>query len=420
MIRSLTPLLLFAAFWTLPADAQWQWRPGGYVMSTGQLQQYNREDVRAADGDRTAREDTAALRLQLDGRHPALQFSLHYELLGEFGDAVEDRGFLTERGIALFEPSRIIPDDDTRLMRLRHTVSDGSRHRAVQRLDRAYVGTGTMTFSAQIGRQLHSWGSGQVFQVHDWLRSGSPLALDREYQPGEDMLYGEYLTATGGEIQAATVVRRERETGDVTHDAATYAAKKEWLRPGVEFRLLAARHFGTAATGASVGLDWLGAVWRADGAVFRTEQGRTVGSGLVNVDRFWRCWGRTCHTFIEYYRNGFGIGDGDYDDLGDDLARRLEHEDVFTLGRDYTAFGGGLKWRDHLNARLEALVNLNDGSSFNRIWLDYEPRENLRLSGGVGVTLGGQTDEFSGVPLGQEDAQQGYSQNLFIRLAGFF
>lgn len=404
----------------MPADAQWQWRQGGYLKSTGQLQQYNERDVRVEDDDRIAREDTATLRLELDGRAPAMQLSLHYELLAEFGDAVEDRGYLTERGIMLFEPSRIIPDDETRLMRLRHTVSEGNRHRAVQRLDRASVGTGTMTLSASIGRQVHSWGDGHVFQVHDWLSSGSPLALDREYKAGEDMVYGEYLTEDGGEVQAAGVVRRERATGDVTQDVTTYAVKREWMNPGVELRLLAARHFGQAAMGVGMVGDWQGAVWRMNGALSRTRDGRTVFSGLVNMDRFWGCAGRTCYGFVEYFRNGFGVGDGNYRELDEPLVRRLENGDLFTLGRDYTALGLGIEWFDHVDARIESLWNLNDGSTFNRLWLEYEPRQNLRFSGGLGVASGGRNDEFSGVPLGQGDADQGFSQTLFIRLAGFF
>ena len=402
------------------AHADWQWQYGGTLQGGSQLQQYNRQDLRVDDGERRAREETAALRMELNGRSRAMQLKLRYELLGEYGDAVADRDSLTDRGRTLFEPSRIIPEDDTRLMRLRHTLSEGNQHRAVQRLDRASVSTGTLTFSAAIGRQVHNWGNGRVFQVHDWLNPGSPLAMERDYRSGEDMLYGEYLTPDGGELQMAAVARREEATGDVTHDAATYAVKREWMTPDLEFRLLAARHYGQASGGFGVAGDWQGAVWRLDGAVDRTRDGRTRASAVANMDRFWSCAGRTCYGFVEYHRNGLGVGDGDYSELNESLARRLDNKQLFSPGRDYGAVGLGIEWFDHLDARFESLSNLNDGSTFNRLWLEYEPRQNLRLSGGLGMSSGGRDDEFSGVPLGQGDAGQGYSENVFLGVVGAF
>jgi len=341
-------------------------------------------------------------------------------LLGEYGSTVERREELSRQDVPLFETSRIIPEDDHRLLRLSDTVSENGRHQVVQRLDRLAIGGGTMRFSGAIGRQAITWGSGLFFQVNDLVSPFAPGALDKDYKPGEDMLFSQYMTADGGEVQAAAVARRELDTQAVSHAAATYAARRQWIGLESEATLMAAHHYGRPVFGASVARDWRGAVWRLEANASRTDGEETVFSGLANLDRFWTCWERTCYGYVEYYRNGFGVADGSYERLDEDVLRRLERGDLFAIGRDYLAFGGSIEWTPRLSLGLDAVWNLNDGSNFNRIRLKQEVRQDFLLSAGVGFSTGGKKDEFSGVPLGPELAPQGYSEDAYLRFEWFF
>src|SRR5690606_22817266 len=114
------------------------------------------------------------------------------------------------------------------------------------RLDRLYLGYRAGALALRLGRQALSWGGGLVFHPLDFINPFAPLAIDKDYKTGDDMLYAQWVLAQGGDVQAVLLPRRDPATGELRDAQSTHAAKLRTRLGAYDLDLLAARHFDEA------------------------------------------------------------------------------------------------------------------------------------------------------------------------------
>lgn len=299
----------------------------------------------------------------------------------------------------------IIDNDRARVADLTWRIDSGDRHSAWHRLDRLALQYRQGDWAVTLGRQAVSWGNGLVFQPMDLFNPFTPTAVDRDYKPGNDLLLIEKLTPSGGDLQLLIVGRRD-EDEHLTGQAGSAALKWRAALGNGEFELLAGRHFADDVVG--IGMRWPlgGALVRSDVVATRlreppTATARTYVSAIVNIDYSLTLAGRTAYLFAEYYHNGFGRSGRAAPLLqtAPELQQRLQRGELFTLQKNYFAFGLSYQWHPLWTQTLTNISNLHDHSSVLATQLNYEPGDHQRLEIGVLANLGAPGDEYGGVPL---------------------
>src|SRR5690606_14551657 len=138
--------------------------------------------------------------------------NIDYQLLAAYGDSFSNSAMLSNTTI----------NDDARLFNLTHTIDDGENHTVIHRLDRLNVGYAGDKLVFRAGRQALSWGNGLMFSVMDVLNPFDGRVYDQEYKSGDDMLYMQYLSDSGNDIQAASAFRRMVQSGELESKQNTY------------------------------------------------------------------------------------------------------------------------------------------------------------------------------------------------------
>ncbi|MEK6551420.1 MAG: hypothetical protein AABZ50_07305 [Pseudomonadota bacterium] len=408
---------LLAALGCLPAWAQ---EPafGGHLKAQAGVTHYRSDDLASVLGYDPAGDRQLDLRLKTSKRSGAWTFQADYELLVTAGDSLALRRRLSALGLLSTGSANGLPDDRRRLFDLTHTLSDQERRAAVHRLDRLSVAHQSEGRSLRFGRQAVSWGNGLVFQVLDFVNPFSPIAIDKEYKTGEDMLYGQWL-AGQGDLQFMIVPRRDTVTHELESRESSLAVKWRLKVLGGDVDVLAARHYDENLIGAGLVHNLGGAVWRFD-VLHMNLAGRDGEYSLVtNLDYSWAWGGKNFYGYTEYFRSGVGATDrSTYLAPGAALSARLARGELFTLGRDYAAVGIRFEQTPLLNWNLNLIRNLDDHSAFWQLRAVYDWRQNLQLMAGVNLPDGARGTEYGGPATPQGFLASGRS--LYARLGYYF
>lgn len=403
--------LLALCLISLPALA---WQGGGHLKLQTSISDYPGDDLMAVYAGRRHTDVGLDLRLKAARRSGDWAAEVHYELLALQGDSVKALAGLQQAGLA--PASSPLPGDARRLFDLSHTLVDDGERLAVQRLDRLSLAYTQPDWLLKIGRQALSWGNGLVFQPLDFLNPFSPLAVDKDYKTGDDMLYGQYLFADGSDLQAVLVGRRDAG-GDASAGQSTLALKYHHV-DGLD--LMLARHYAETRLGLGLARDLGEAVGRLDIDV-TPAAGDTAWSLLANVDTSWVWGGRNWYGFAEYFHDSLGAdGSAGYSVPDPRQAERLARGERYNLGRDYLAAGVQIEWQPLLNLHASTLVNLHDGSRIWQLRGVYDWRENLQLMAGLDIPDGEQGDEFGGVPVAGTPYFSAPDSRLYLRVTGYF
>ncbi len=362
----------------------------------------DQESLLASAGPDSPTDGNVDLRLNYSKRWEKTEFEIAGEYLGQGGDsfqaieAVRDRlpGFTSNQ----------FPNDDRRLFRLTEEGTSGEDFGYVARLDRLFVGQTSENLVARVGRQAISWGDGLLFQVFDLFNPFSPIAIDKDYKTGDDLLYLQWLQETGGELQFLLIPRRDPVDDSIESDRSSYALKWHDRVEGLEleYDLLAAAHYGETVIGAGVSHDVMDAVWRLDVSLTDLEQRGIEPAVVTNLDRTWEVFGKNVYGYAEYYRSAVGVGSDDYGslDLDDDITDRLSRGELFTLGRDYIGAGVRLEWTPLINLFSNTIFNLHDESGIHQFRINYDIVQDVLLMFGVNVPYGPSGSEFGGFDVG--------------------
>jgi len=367
----------------------------------------------------TAHDAIGELRLSLKANKGPLRFDAAYQLFGFYGDQVE---YSRDLPPSLLILSPRLPNDRRRLFDLTDVIEDDGKFAAVQRLDRLSVGYTGDKAVIRFGRQAISWGNGLSFAPMDIVNPFDPSTVDTEFKAGDDMLLGQYLFNDGSDLQGAVVFRRNVVTGDVDKDSGTVALKYHGSAGNAEYDLLLAQNYADPMLGLGGNISVGGAVVRGDLVLTDTDSEGLVSMFVANYSYSWVMGGKNVSGGLEYFFNGFGQRNGNYDDLIDntELLERLARGELFTVGRNYLAGSLTIEMTPLWQLTPNAFVNLSDGSALTQIVSNYSLRDNMILLGALNVPLGPSGTEYGGLPTGLPDNYLSYDLSAFVQLAWYF
>ena len=356
----------------------------------------------------------ADLRLKFSPDMGAWAAELDYQLSGQSADRFE-----WTPGAAGLSPGAAVQEDSRRLMKLSANLAEGKDYRVAHRLDRLSLAWRGEQWVGRVGRQALSWGNGLIYNPVDIFNPFDPTAVDREYKPGDDMVYGQYLRRNGDDLQVVWAPRREqrrRKRGEVN----SLAVKYHGFAVAAEYDLLLARHYDQwmAAAGGSAPLG--DALLRADLAL--TDSGNDpVISLMTGLSWSWIGLGKNISAVLEYYRNGFGLREGfELEDLQrrPELGARLARGELFTLGRHYLAGSMMVEVSPLFQLTSNLFTNLADHSRLVQLVASYDLRQNWRILLAAGFPSGGGGTEYGG--LGSDGHYPHQGPSCFGQLAFYF
>jgi hypothetical protein len=418
-VRVLLPgLLLLGLAAAASAD---DWKTGGHLKYLVSGTHYADDDILAAGNGFDALDQNLDFRYKLEKREGRWDFKLHYQFTAQYGDTVAAARPLF--GTLPLAAGFGVPSDRTRLFDLTSVVANEDKLIAVQRLDRASFGYAGDHLVFRFGRDAISWGNGIVFQPMDIFNPFSPTTVDKEYKTGDDMLYSQYLFDSGDDLQLIAVPRRDAATGALESVQSSLATKYHGRRGPLDFDLLAAEHYDEQLAGFGGALDWKGAVVRSDVVVNQGPAGITV-SAVANIDRSWTWGQRNTTGFLEYYRNGFGQGNGDYGPAAlagnSELVNRIARGELYALGRDYLTAGLTVEWTPRVIIANTLIANLNDGSGLYQGTVTFDWKQNLTVLAGLVLPLGPNGTEYGGIPTSVPGTYYRPATSAYARLAWYF
>lgn len=411
----LTTTLVFT---TLGAKAE-GWEYAGHLKYQFSSTNFQSGDIVTLYGDDPALDQTLDGRLKGEWRSRGWDFAAHYEVLLLSGDSIETRRALAALGLLANRTG--LPQDQARLFDLSDDFIDRPHTAAVHRLDRFSLGYTTGKTTLRVGRQAVSWGNGLAFQVFDFVNPFSPIAIDKDYKTGEDMLYSQVQWAEQGEVQLLLLPRRDPSTRRLDHEQGSHALKLHTRAAQFDIDVLAGRHYDQSLLGVGMVRSIGGAVWRWD--ILHTDlPGRDgVWSQLTNLDYSWTLFGKNIYSFVEYFRNGFGVyRDSEYLTMDPELTARVARGELYALGRDNLIVGMQVEVDPLLNVFFNLLQNLNDASRLVQLRVVYDWRQNLQGMIGINSPQGQRGSEYGGVPIAPAGPYISAGSSAYARLAYFF
>ena len=390
----------------------------GHIKYQSLLTNYPTDSLFQNLTDDPAWDNNADLRLNFSAYKDAWALQADYQLIIKTGDAIS----MLQQNPGFGFISQLITDDETRLMDLTHIISQDDGSITAHRLDRLYVNYSSDQSVFKIGRQAISWGNGLIYNPMDFFNPFDPAAVDKEYKTGDDMIYGQYLFDSGNDLQAVWVGRRDTN-GDIDSDVASSAAKYHWFLGDYEFDMLFAEHFDHRTIGLGAVVNAGGAIWRSD-LVVADIANDSVVSGVINFSYSWVAWNKNVSAAVEYYRNGFGIDDGDYSPAilatNTELLKRIARGELFTLGQHYLAASATIELAPLWLFTPNVFVNLDDGSLMLQIMSQHDLQQNLQLLIAAHFPIGDDGSEFGGIDSGVPGQPLSVGESVFMQLAWYF
>jgi hypothetical protein len=374
------------------------------------------DDIQRAETGNPAYDGNLDLRLLFRDQLGPWELIADHTTIGLAGDTYEFNN-ARARGAVDQTPT----DDDRRALDLTWTLQREDDYRLYHRFDRLALRYQTATLRVTVGREAVSWGSGKAFNPMDVFAPFAPTTVDRDYKAGDDMVVVEKLLDSGGDLQGLAVFRRG-ESGDRGSEENSVGAKWRTFLGDQELELAVGKHYEDHIAAVSYRLPIGGALLQTDWiATDLDAEGEVKVSGVVNVDYSFGLDDRTAYVFAEYYRNGFGRNNSPVDllQLPEYLTARVQRGEVFSLMKDYMAFGGFYQWHALLTQGATLLWNMHDDSTLLQTNLAYEPSDNQRLEAGLTVTTGGRGDEYGRIEV-VNGLTTGGGSRLFLRWVYFW
>ena len=356
------------------------------------------------------------LRLNFSGGAGNWSWQTDYQLLARQGDQTE---LLLEDSIPGFGGGAVV-EDDHRLLDLSSVIREGDDSLVAHRLDRLYLGHTSDKTVFKIGRQAISWGNGVIYNPVDFFNPFDPAAIDTEYKTGDDMLYAQYLLDSGDDLQAVWVGRRD-DDGDVSSDVSSLAAKYHVFSGSSEIDLLVAEHYDSRIAALGGSIDIADAIWRGD-LMLTDEDGEQFTSAVLSWSYALLAWERNLSTTVEYFHNGFGIDDGNYDALAQNpqLVTRIERGELFTLAQNYLAAAATIELTPLWLFTTSIFANLDDDSTLLQVFSQHDLQQDLQLLLALNLPYGDDGSEFGGIDTEVYEDPLSLGASLFAQLAWYF
>lgn len=350
----------------------------------------------------------------------------HYELLFSGGDTRKTQSELLRRIPRLFSNAPFLTpntDDDRRFMDLTHLLRDRDDHTLTHRLDRLLVSWSPDPFVIKAGRQAVTWGSGFLFNPMDLVNPFAPTDIERDYKIGDDMISLRFPLTQSGDAELLYVPRRSLETGGVSWNESSLAAKVRFSLGGLELDVLSARHYRDAVVGLGATGYAGNTAWRMDATwTFLDRKIDQEGflSLVANVDYSWVWWGKNFYGFLEFFYCGLGEGDPGAALMNSQLMARLERGELFTLGRAYLA--GHVKFEPHplFNILLTVIHRTREPSGLIQPRMTWDATTNVQITLGGSLPYGARGTEFAGYTLPGTDFLSPAPAHGFVWVTYYF
>jgi len=391
----------------------------GHLKYQPLVSSYPRESYFRNFVDSPAVDNNIDSRLNITHSKSDWSFNLDYQLLGKSGDSVKLYNQIS--GLEIIAP--FFPNDSQRLFNLTDYLVDDDDAILLQRLDRLNLTYSRASTVVKIGRQAISWGNGILFNPMDLFNPFDPTAVDKEYKTGDDMAYAQQLFSDGSDLQVLWVGRRDFDR-ERNHSVNSTAAKYHGFLGSQEFDVLISQHYDDTVLG-------LAGIWSIGGTIARTdlvytkiESGASFLSGIANLSYSWVWWEKNISGSLEYFRNGFGIGDANYSPENlyrhPALLKRLNRSESYNLAQDY--LGGTLTLELHPLWLLTPNVfyNMNDHSTFFQLISSHDLQRNLQFTGSLSLPFGGEGSEYGGIGTGMSGTYLSTGPALFAQIAWYF
>ncbi|MGI9263172.1 MAG: hypothetical protein ACR2QR_14095, partial [Woeseiaceae bacterium] len=360
------------------------------------------------------------LRLNFAASKGAWSFDAAWQLYGAWGDRVELMRDFSGASLPGFSH---LPTDDRRLMNLTDTLSDDDKFAAVHRLDRLAITYSTDNLVVRAGRQAITWGNGLVFSPMDIVNPFDPTAVDTEYKAGDDMVYGQYLLASGNDIEFAHVFRRDPTTGDTDSFVNTTAIKYHGMFGDSEFDILVADSYNDTTIGFGGNRSVGGAVVHGDVVWVDSPDGGKFQL-VANVSYSWVWGGKNISGLVEYYFNEFGLPSGRYDlaslSQNTTLLNRLQRGETFTVGRHYLAGGLSIELTPLWIVTPNLFANLEDASALLQVVSRNSLSDNAEILAAINLPVGPSGSEFGGIGAVLPGTYLSSDLALFVQFAFYF
>jgi len=412
---------LFASGFCHPAPAaEANYQFDGHTKARVIVQQFPDNSVFNSLTGSRALDLESELRLNFQADRGPWSANAAWQLLPLYGDRIEYSRLLPPDLQLVFNR---LPNDERRLFQLTDVIQDAGKFALVQRIDRLWFGYSSEKSVLRIGRQAISWGNGLFFSPMDIVNPFDPAAIDTEYKAGDDMLYGQHLRANGHDTQAAIVVRRNIQNGEVEADEGTAAVKYHGISESAEYDFLLAQSFGEFVVGIGGNRSIGGAVWRGD-LVLSDSAAGAKPQFVTNFSHSWVWRGRNMSGVVEYFFNGFGQSAGRYspDELATnpELLKRLARGEIFTLGRHYLAGGVSVEMTPLWLLTPNLFVNLQDPSAFLQLVTQNNLSDNATFLGALSIPLGPDGSEYGGIEAGTNGQYVSTDFGIFAQIAWYF
>ena len=359
-------------------------------------------------------------RINAENRWDNWDVRIHYQIIGVYSDSLELSRQLPQS--PLFAALGI-PTDDNRLFDFTHVFTDSDNKALLHRLDRLSVGYSKASYVIRFGRDAVSWGNGLLYNPLDFFNPFEPTAVDKDYKTGDDMLYGQWLYESGNDLQGVVVPRRDPATGNLGSDWGSVATKYHGFVNAREYDLLLAQHYGEGMLAIGLATDWRESVVRAD-IMFTDTKDKPVVSAVANISYSWIWWEKNISGFVEYFYNGFGQANSNYDPqalaANTELMERLLRGELFTLGRNYLAGSLTIETTPLLNLTPTLFINLDDPSALFQFTGYYDWKTHLNFFAGIAVPFGSAGSEFGGIPTDTPDIYLSSGITLYSKIRYFF
>ena len=391
---------------------------GGHVKSLASVVNIPGDSLLQDFSDDPARDINLDVRLKLADNRGAWSWQSDYQLLAQQGDRLK----LVQQHPNLGFIDSALTDDDRRVFDLSKRISDQDDRVITHRLDRLYLTHSTDKTVLKIGRQAVSWGNGMIYNPVDFFNPFDPAAIDTEYKTGDDMLYTQYLLDSGDDVQAVWVGRRD-DDGDVTNDVTSLALKYHIFSGSREFDLLVANHYDARIGAVGGSIDIADAIWRGD-LMLTDENDEQFTSAVLSWSYALLAWDRNLSTTIEYFHNGFGIDDGNYDPLAlaanPELVERIARGELFTLAQNYLAAAATIELTPLWLLTTSVFRNLDDDSMLLQIFSRHDLQQDLQLLLALNLPYGDDGSEFGGIDSGISEDPLSVGTSLLAQLAWYF
>ncbi|MDH5217731.1 MAG: hypothetical protein OEX19_08545 [Gammaproteobacteria bacterium] len=256
---------------------------------------------------------------------------------------------------------------------------DQANQQLVHRFDRLYAHYRGKNISIKAGRQALTWGHGMMFQVMDIFNPFSPVALDTDYKNGNDMLYGEWLTSRGDDVQVLYVPRNNAE-GDLAIDSSAFATKFHGLLFETDFDILIARNNNIELAAIGLARPIRQSMWRLDVLTNYLAEGELGYSFVTNLDYSWVWLNHNVYGFVEYM----------YDSEGQRIQGGLP-----LLKHHYAATSLRIELHPLVNFSPSIISSLEDNSGLFYLTVYYDWMQDLNASLGAIIPYGEKNASFS-------------------------